>query len=339
MVGSEPTYEQVSLQEGSGGSDLPNILSTVPPEPSVGDVYARQRDAPDDLRVVSWPPGKILADVKGYFYSVEWARKPTVYVIDGGLDTQNVVSCGAGFPNLIIERSLKLTFFASKDFRLGIDRWFYTNKIKLARKDTPTDDNPESHGSCVLSKAIGAKSGVYKNSIGVLAKNSDIVVVKMSSEDQQAAGALEAFDLVYRDVIINGGTNPPVILFAYSSKPVIVPAEHAPVKYVMGKLLALGATIVVPSGNYADKGRPNVDGIPAIWEDAQDFPIIVVGSVDNTGVIAPFSQGPNLVTIWAPGVAVQCAKRFGFWYPEGTSASAGMVLHADRSLNENDANV
>ena len=44
--------------------------------------------APEDLKVLSWPPNKLLADVRAYAYlaSDSVARKVNVYVIDNGLD-------------------------------------------------------------------------------------------------------------------------------------------------------------------------------------------------------------------------------------------------------------
>lgn len=87
----------------------------------------------------------------------------------------------------------------------------------------------------------------------------------------------------------------------------------------------LGGTIVVPSGNQATTlGRQDVDTLPALWESPA-FPLIVVGAVDNMGTITPFSQGPTHVTTWAPGLQVQCARRYGFRTSSGTSFSTGMV--------------
>lgn len=53
---------------------------------------ARQRSAPDDLRVVCWPPGQTLPNVRGYLYDEQWREKPTVYIIDNGLDSTSTVS-------------------------------------------------------------------------------------------------------------------------------------------------------------------------------------------------------------------------------------------------------
>ncbi|KAL6718502.1 hypothetical protein ACLMJK_004594 [Lecanora helva] len=326
MFEDKPAYEQVPLQGSSDLSDASaqrNVTDEL--QDDGASVYIRQRDAADDLRVVSWPQGKSFNDARGYYYYLGWERRPIVYIIDGGLDTNNQVSSKASICPNASRIGVDSRVLHQGDFNLGIDRWLYTSKVKSKRKNTPTDDNPNSHGSCVLSKAIGTKNGVYKNSIGIRSKNSDIVVVKLDDTNLGVVEPLEAFDLVYRDIVSSGGYRPPVVIFSILSTPPIVPVQHAATKVYMNKLLDIGATIVVPSGNYADKGRPNVDSIPAIWEDAQNFPIVVVGSVDNAGAVAPFSQGPNHVTIWAPGVGIRCARRYSFYVQEGTSASGGTV--------------
>lgn len=54
--------------------------------------YARQRNAPEHLEVVSWAPGKKLANLRDYLYGVDWRVKPTVYIIDSGVDLMSTVS-------------------------------------------------------------------------------------------------------------------------------------------------------------------------------------------------------------------------------------------------------
>ncbi|KAL8654876.1 MAG: hypothetical protein Q9226_003266, partial [Calogaya cf. arnoldii] len=122
--------EQAELQL-AGHDPGSNMMNTSIADGQQQDQYrARQRSPPEDLKVVSWAPGQILATLRDY------------------------------------------------DFQLGIDKWFYSPNVKAQRKDTPTDSNPKSHGSCVFSKAIGLYSGVYKNKIGP-DKNSKVVVVKV----------------------------------------------------------------------------------------------------------------------------------------------------------------
>ena len=86
-----------------------------------------------------------------------------------------------------------------------------------------------------------------------------------------------------------------------------------------------GVIVVVTAGNEAAKGRPNVDGYPALFAD--ELPLIVVGSTDNRGNKSPFSQGGPLVTVSAIGEDVECPQGTGTSqsWEDGTSFSAPAV--------------
>lgn len=76
----------------------------------------------------------------------------------------------------------------------------------------------------------------------------------------------------------------------------------------MKSIIALNGIIVTASGNArTGRTRRNVDTLPAFF-NGPDLPLVVAGSVDNSGTLAPFSQGPDHVDIWAPGVAVTCTR-------------------------------
>lgn len=176
----------------------------------------------------------------------------------------------------------------------------------------------------MLSKALGAANGVYKNSISVRQKNSKVVVVKIDPH-LDVGEVLSGFSAVRTDIANNRGVNPAVVVFAINSGPNYIEIQHAATKSVIQQIFNLGGVVVVSSGNKAlTQGRQDVDSVPASWE-ANDFPLIVVGATNNAGAVAPFSQGETHVTVWAPGNPVQCARRYGFYNVDGTSASAGMV--------------
>ena len=208
---------------------------------------------------------------------------------------------------------------------MGIDSGLYSPKVKASRRDNPTDDAEDFHGSCVLSKAIGTINGVYKNAINLRYRNSRIVPVKIATT-LDFGEVFWAWSAVRTDMKNSGPATPAVILFAIASEPNPDPIKHAAIKVIMQQIFDLGGSIVVSSGNHAQRGRPDVDSLPASWE-APTFPLIVVGAVDDAGFKAPDSQGPSHVSIYAPGVSVQCAGRYGFQRVSGTSASAGMVSH------------
>ncbi|KAL6719415.1 hypothetical protein ACLMJK_003655 [Lecanora helva] len=258
-----------------------------------------QSDAPQDLKVVSWPPSppQKLDSLKYYLYNNDFAFAPMLYIIDTGLD------------------------FTNLDFNYGtfVKRWRYSRDVRRRGRATKGDDNPNSHGSCVASKAMGLINGVYKS--------SKLVVVKINPAlpiDELVSG----FDEVLLDIRDNADSMPPVVMFSlYSTESYPDFALWYPLKRSMQKIFDIGGTIVTLSGNDAEepgRGRP-VDTLPALWAD-DSFPLIVAGSVDNSGRTASFSQGPNHVTTWAPGVEIQCAaRRSTRRLDSGTSFSVGMV--------------
>lgn len=136
---------------------------------------------------------------------------------------------------------------------------------------------------------------------------------------------LWAFSVIRTDIRDSLTLQPAVIAYPWTSYHAD-PVPWLTVKNYIQEIFDLGGTIILPSGNDAQTPgtQADVDTLPAGWENPT-FPLIVVGAVDNTGNPAPFSQGPSHVTVWAPGVDVQCAKRYGFRIGSGTSQSAGMV--------------
>lgn len=192
---------------------------------------------------------------------------------------------------------------------------------RAAGKATETDDHPGSHGSCVSSKAVGLKSGVYKSSKLVVIKIDPILPIK---------DLYWAFDTVLSDMMNNADANPAVVAFSINSEPNPDLEEWGPIQTAMGKIFNAGGTIVVSSGNEAADNK-DVDTLPAGWADAVS-PLIVAGSVNNNGILSSFSQGPSHVTAWAPGEDVQCASRRNsqrqdFQSKTGTSFSTKMVSH------------
>lgn len=67
------------------------------PNPSI----VRQRDAPQDLDLVSWPPKKRwVKNMPGYDYEVGAGVDTYIYVIDGGVNLQNPVSNERQHPSI-----------------------------------------------------------------------------------------------------------------------------------------------------------------------------------------------------------------------------------------------
>ena len=163
---------------------------------------------------------------------------------------------------------------------------------------------------------------MYKNRIGPT-KNSEVVVVKFDRRPSFGE-ILWAFSIINTDIRDRRTAHPVVVAYPWTSYNVD-PIPWSLIKTHFEQIFDQGGTIIVPSGNNATTpGRQDVDTLPAMWESPA-FPLVVVGAVNNIGIIPSFSQGPTHVTVWAPGVAVQCAKRYGFNYRSGTSQSTGLV--------------
>ena len=55
--------------------------------------------------------------------------------------------------------------------------------------------------------------------------------------------------------------------------------------------------------NAIQKNNYDVNAWPALAKERLEN-IIIVGAVDNDGLEADFSQGGDLVDVWAPGVSI-----------------------------------
>lgn len=200
------------------------------------------------------------------------------------------------------------------------EEWHYGRKIP---KNVRTDDDPHSHGSCVASKAAGVVNGV--------SKKSHLVILKI---DNTAPNVIWGFNTALDDIVARKRQGRAVIAYPNvaigPTPPGLPPYPWNYAHSYLQDLFRNDVPVVVPSGNFASaRGRP-VDTLPATMERATDpeFPLIVTGSVNNDGALADFSQGPNHVTIWSPGVDIRCAAKGsprGVQEVSGTSFSTGTV--------------
>ena len=195
--------------------------------------------------------------------------------------------------------------------------WLFTTDATHVQRD----EDKQSHGSCVASKALGHRFGV--------SKHSNLVVVKTGLDD---ASIIEALALIEADIVSKKRQGRSVVIFARGSDPPIAPGTRPPaipwnsIHDLMADLTNLDVPVVVPSGN---DGNKDVDRVPALWATPEfgSMPLLVVGAVDNQGIKSSFSQRlQNDGSLWAPGVDVQCANGVsGDSARSGTSFSASMV--------------
>ncbi len=180
---------------------------------------------------------------------------------------------------------------------------------------TQTDDDPSQHGSCVASKAAGASYGVARESRLSILKTTD-----------RASHIRWALFTARDDIMANGRRGKSVVVLAKSNSDVGKPTdgEWPFIRSHMTDLFNMDVVVVNSGGNKANKpGRLPCDTVPQLWE-ASNFPLIVAGAVDNTGLQLPSSQRSNYLPIWAPGANVGCVKG-QYTYGTGTSFSAAVV--------------
>lgn len=87
MVETKPA----AVLSGSRPNTLPSLLN-ISADPSSLRNFVPQYDAPEDLKAVSWPPGKFLPKLKSYLYNNDFSVAPMTYIIDIGVDPRVKVS-------------------------------------------------------------------------------------------------------------------------------------------------------------------------------------------------------------------------------------------------------
>ena len=60
--------------------------------PADGRHIAYQKDAPNDLKAVSWPPGKSAKDLNYYSYDTSGGQDVILYLVEEGINPRNPVS-------------------------------------------------------------------------------------------------------------------------------------------------------------------------------------------------------------------------------------------------------
>ncbi|KAG8533927.1 uncharacterized protein KY384_001668 [Bacidia gigantensis] len=266
----------------------------------------RQYDAPNDLKLVSWPPLANLPEAGldvPYQFANENGQDTFVYVIDQGIN------------------------IAHQDFTMMHEPprpadWLFTSDAKR----TYTDDDPDGHGSCVASKAVGHADGV--------SKFSRLIPVKTVLD---SSNLLEAFFATQDDIIENKRSSQSVIVCSLASRnPVPLESWKKPPapwktlrRYLDSLTVTYGATIVLSAGNNASRSE-YVDTFPAQFGEDPGLAIIVAGATTQRGYKSSYSQALKRPTFWAPGDKIICAAGSGTQgtvVQYGTSFSAPLVHH------------
>ncbi|KLP07021.1 uncharacterized protein FFB20_04018 [Fusarium fujikuroi] len=226
------------------------------------------KKAQPELQMFSTAPGK---KPSGYSYDEKAGQGVTIYVLDEGFN-------------------LRHKEFTSSP---GRKRWIFS-------KGVSGENDPDGHGSCCASKALGSTVGV--------APKADLVAVKLQLTSWSM---LKAWQAVILDVQQNMLQGKAVVSYSKATIAWRIDRGESYFGVVLLSLLknleALDVVVVSSSGN--EGSNIDVHSYPSLLAD--QTPVIVTGAVDNEGKLAFFSQGGPLVTTTAPGVAVKCAAMSG----------------------------
>lgn len=188
--------------------------------------------------------------------------------------------------------------------------------------------DPDGHGTCMADKVIGTHLGI--------AKGANLVMVPMAdfeNDDYMLAELQQMVDDMKEQKVLDQGFWAAVILpYDLGLDGDLDTMDKYRKKYLA--MVDEGALLVASAGNEGSKPTNNWPAL-FIEEDAFKNNMIVVGSVDVSGKVAPSSQRGPLVGIYAPGEVattgntegIVCAANFGrrFAQSYGTSLSVPQV--------------
>ncbi|KAK6063014.1 Subtilisin-like protease 3 [Seiridium cupressi] len=200
----------------------------------------------------------------------------------------------------------------------------FVSRPTLTFSDPSVDASEGSHSTCTAIKAVGATYGS--------SKNAKLVVIKMAAN--LLSELLDAINEVANDIYHKPDRKKKsVVTISLSSGIPAGTLNERKLKGYLKDLFDFDVPVVVASGNDAEEeGHSNVDEIPAIWAE-DEFPLIVVGSVNAAGARSTFSQGGTHLTVHAPGEDTTCLYKAGNTLKTGSGTSFATPLTAGQIAN------
>ncbi|ORX91632.1 peptidase S8/S53 domain-containing protein [Clohesyomyces aquaticus] len=273
--------------------------------------WKKQENAVKDLVIDSQPPGTDLSKMTDFVYEKMAGEGVFIYVIDSGVEL--------GVRNIdgVLE------------FTNNNDKYLQTD-LSLNQGQYPLQDQDvNSHGTMVASKALGQKYGI--------AKAAKVIPVLLFADEQKGGGSpdmAEAYRLVLKDLRDNPQrTQQSIVLCSIgfdggstreTARQTLVGAA---IDSYLDSISKLGVPVVLAAGNDFHTQSPKIiSHIPMVLEDF-DRPIINVGASTLDGSRAGFSLGGPQLTIYAPGAPAEAQSKHDRVSMEisGTSLSAPAV--------------
>lgn len=257
-----------------------------------------QHLAPEELRVISQPPGRVpISRYHNYVYRTDSKKQIFIYHAELGINADH------------------------RDFADRPIEWLYTNRTKFTgnalKTESPSTEHP-GHSTCTASKAAGKMFGA--------SRLATLVVVKMP--DLTPASTAEVFSTITDHILEKQRQGQSIVTASWGSKVPVKIADPDPsghwsywrsVRRDLQELTHTESVVLLAAGNAAQEmdrlGHPrlNVDTAPAIFAAEFDMlRLLVVSNVDNAGWLwrtsQTFTNGFSArFSVFAPGVQVKCA--------------------------------
>ncbi len=237
--------------------------------------YVATDPTPDEQKFISTPQGVEISAQGDYYYDPKAGEGVTVYILDFGVDTEN-----GEFADLA-----------------GKWRWLWPTqdfwKNHYNEEYYEGDQDPDGHGTCIMSKIAGQRYGTAKKANIVIAS----YLSPMSGEEN--IRELELLSRVREDILKKTLAGKAVVNLSFGH--VSDDQEYIKaMRTILDAMLQEDVVVIIASGNEAKTRSPDIDEYPALLR--KDLPqLIVVGSVNVDGSPSHFSQGGQYLDISAPG--------------------------------------
>ncbi|KAL5332569.1 peptidase S8/S53 domain-containing protein, partial [Aspergillus crustosus] len=290
--------------------------------PTSDSTFIMQEESPSHLQLLSIPAQYVYLDGNYYdFPDLVFRRtdqpeneRPIIYIMDSGFDLVHA------------------------DYRDRIDK-----VIALGEPPSPPEEGFVDHGTCMISIAAGAFSG--------MAKEARIVPVDLITgpKDNTVSNTFNLLRLIYHHALENNGFGNSVVSTSFVMFGKNVIWEEAGIleppagsknsfDILYGWFTKQGIVTVAAAHNYADKPFATEDmkdlaqGLPRALGGA-NRPLIVVGNAqhDNTRFSSSCyedSSDSGILTLYNYGTSVECATLDSKWMADITGTSGATALTA-----------
>ncbi|KAB5531313.1 hypothetical protein GE09DRAFT_1251915 [Coniochaeta sp. 2T2.1] len=274
--------------------------------------FVSQKDAVTELVAVSQP--STVPDISNLnTYEKHGGSKSFIYHLEEGVLVKDLSQVRI----LVADTTMESILNWEQEFpKVAPARLQTLRAIQTGLQPDAPPPSFREHTTCTADKALGQEYGV--------AKGATLVVVQISRD--AVTEVLDGLRLIVRDLMEHPERQKHSVVtasIAFLSKNTDLKMR---VKNTMELIMNMDVPVVVSAGNAGNKpGRHFVDEIPAVLA-TPDFPLVVVGSVNQKGELSKWSQDGPKITTRAVGEAITCYYGLTVTHSQqGTSYSAPQV--------------